>query len=582
MLIERVNFSNEHIYLSIGLFILSIILLSSGLILFLRHKKLLSENKTLAGDFKALNSRNKEILETLHFQQISVTEIGATIQSVISDEFQQQNSTLFFANEDNERRGAKTNNWRKISELAERLAYFTLRNENRIVAEVAVSSKAVFAQNEMMLKSILSSKEQQLNLVQQDHSLLKIPKGMLDKILRGVVIHASKVANPNTTLSVRCDTGMNSFNFSVTAWGEGMSSQEVHNINLSVRTNPRFHFAKRAQDDEGGLNLASVHRLVAQYGGSVKLACALNYATVIYVSLPASKDTISSNHEQSPAASDALKSAHQIECPKSTNIVDTGKSKILIIDQNDTSQMIVHRALQSNYQCFACTSPLASMQVIQNLQPALIIIDQILSEMDPLELLKLIRENPQTEHMPIIVCCGIVAHSFRLSVLRLGANCIIEKPLRPSELQLTVAGLLEQQQRLAERVGEKLSEYHRKQLAVPQASAFECDKDSRFVILFNEMMDENFADEQFSREIAAQHMNVCFRTLNRRLNEYYSHNFKEYLKKYRLEKAKHLLTKGHSINEASLEVGFSSASYFSTCFKAEYGFAPSRLVAHYA
>lgn len=74
MLIERINFSNEHIYLSLGLFILSIILLSSGLILFLLlHKRLLSKNKTLAGDFKALNTRNKEILETLHFQQISVT-----------------------------------------------------------------------------------------------------------------------------------------------------------------------------------------------------------------------------------------------------------------------------------------------------------------------------------------------------------------------------------------------------------------------------------------------------------------------------------------------------------------------------
>jgi AraC-like DNA-binding protein/CheY-like chemotaxis protein len=557
-------------------------LLSSALILFLLYKKLLSKHNFLACDFEALNTRNKEILETLHFQQISVTNIGSTIQSVISEECQQQNSTLFFANEENDCRRVKTNNWRKVSELAERLAYFTLRNENRDVAETVISSKAVFAQNEMMLNSILSSKEQQLDLVQQDHSMLNMPTGMLDKILRGVVIHASKAANPNTILSVRCDTGMNSFNFSVTAWGEGISSQEVHNINLSVRTNPRFHFAKRAQDDEGDLNLASIHRLVTQFGGSVKLACALNYATVIYVSLPANKDAISLNHEKPSATNDTLKSTHHIELPKNANAVDTGKSKILIIDQNDTSQMIVHRALQSKYQCFACTAPLESMQLIHNLQPAIILIDQILPDIDPLELLKLIRENPQTEHTPIIVCCGIAAQSFRLSVLRLGASFIIEKPLRPTELQLTVAGLLEQQQRVAEKVGEKLSEYHSQQLAVPQASAFESDKDSRFIVRFNEMMDENFANEQFTREIAAQHMNMCFRTLNRRLNEYYSHNFKEHLKKYRLEKAKHLLTKGHSINEASLEVGFSSASYFSTCFKAEYGFAPSRLVAQCA
>ena len=147
MLVEHINFSNEYIYLSIGLFILSIILLSSALTLFLLYKKLLSKHHTLAGDLEVLNTRNKEVLETLHFQQISVTNIGSAIQSVISEEFQQQNSSLFFANEDNERREAKINSWRKVSELAERLAYFALRNENRELAEIAVSSKAVFAQN---------------------------------------------------------------------------------------------------------------------------------------------------------------------------------------------------------------------------------------------------------------------------------------------------------------------------------------------------------------------------------------------------------------------------------------------------
>lgn len=579
MITERINDSIEYLYSFISLGILSILLLVSVLILFFLYKKLVFQHSSLATSFKALNIRNKEILETLHFQQISVTNIGSTIQTVISQEFEQQNNALFHANEDNERRESKKHNWRKVSELAERLAYFTLRNQNRDAAEVAVSSKLVFAENEMMLKSILSSKNQRLDLVQQGHSMLNMPAGTLDKIVRGVVLHASKAADPNTILSVRCDTNISSFNFSVTASGEGISSQEVHNINLSVRTNPRFHYAKRAQDNEGDLNLASIHRLVAQFGGTVKLVSALNYATVIYVSLPASNNVLASDHAELTATNETLELASHALFPKSMNTVELSKAKILVIDQNNTSQMIMHRALQSNYQCFACTSPLESMQLIHNLQPAIILIDQILPDMDPLELLNLIRENPQTEHTPIVVCCGIAAQSFRLSVLRLGASCIIDKPLRPAELQLTVAGLLEQQQRVDEKVGEKLSEYHSQQLDVPEATAFTNDKDRGFIIRFNEMMDENFSNEQFTREAAAQHMNVCFRTLNRRLNEYYSHNFNEHLKKYRLEKAKHLLNKGQTINEASFEVGFSSASYFSTCFKAEYGFAPSRLVA---
>ncbi|MFB0912627.1 MAG: helix-turn-helix domain-containing protein [Glaciecola sp.] len=581
MLTGQINHSNVYIYSIIGIFIVSLGLLSFAIMLYVAHKKLLLKHESLGIEFDNLNNRKKEILETLNFQQLSVTNIGATIQTVIREEFEQQNKSVFYGNKDGERRESKKHNWHKVSELAERLAYFTLRNHKRNAFYIAVSTKVVFADNEMMLNSILSMKTQQLDLLQQGHSMLHLPKGTLDKILRGILLHASKIADAKTTVSLRCDSCASRFNFSVTAWGGGISSQEIHNINLSGRTNPRFHSAKRAQDNEGDLNLASIYRLITQFGGSVKLVCALNYSTVIYVSMPATFEAFPLYHNHNASAVAPIELANNMTVPVSLNLAERGKQKVLIIDQNDTSQMIVHRALQSNYQCFVCAAPLKSMQLIQDLQPAVILLDQILPDMDPLELLTLLRGNPQTDNIPIVISCGIAAHSFRLSALRLGANCIIEKPLRPTELQLTVAALIEQQRRVVEEIGEKLSEYHRHQLAVPKAATFDNQKDKSFIIHFNKVMDDNFANEEFTREIAARHMSVCLRTLNRRLNEYYAHNFKEHLKKYRLEKAINLLNKGFSINQASFKVGFSSASYFSTCFKAEYGFAPSRLVAQF-
>jgi CheY-like chemotaxis protein/AraC-like DNA-binding protein len=579
MFTAQINHSNVYIYSIIGIVIVALSLLSFAVMIYVAHNKLLLKHKSLVIKFENLNIRKKEILETLNFQQLSVTNIGATIRTVINEEFEQQNSSVFYGHEDGERRESKKHNWHKISELAERLTCFTLRNQKRKEVDIAVSTKAVFADNEIMLHSILSMKVQQLDLTQQGHSMLHIPKGTLDKIVRGMLLHASKIADAKTTVSLRCDSCASCFNFSVTAWGGGISSQEIHKINLSGRTNPRFHIAKRAQDYEGNLNLASIYRLITQFGGSVKLVSALNYSTVIYVSMPATFDVIPFYHNQNASIGKPIELANNVTPSMSSSPAERGKQKVLIIDQNDTSQMIMHRALQSNYQCSVCVTPLESMQLIQDLQPSVILLDQILPDMDPLELLTLIRGNPQTENIPIVISCGIAAHNFRLSALRLGANCIIEKPLRSTELQLTVAALIEQQQRVAEEVGEKLSEYHRHQLDVPQAATFDNQKDKSFIIHFNEVMNDNFANEEFTRELAAQHMSVCLRTLNRRLNEYYAHNFKEHLKKYRLEKAINLLNKGFSINEASFKVGFSSASYFSTCFKAEYGFAPSRLVA---
>ena len=579
MYLEQISHSNEYFYSFITLVILGATLLACLFIFCVSYNKLRVKHKRLNTDFASASAQKKEVLELLNFQQTSVTNIGANIQSLVAKEFEQQSTPLLDTNEYIERRESKKHNWHKVAELAERLAYFTLRNQPRDYAGTAVSSKSVFADNEIMLNAMLRAKNQSLKLVEQSHKILNLPKGALDKILRGVVLQASRAGYSDAALILNCDVHAHDFNFSVTVPGAGISRKEMQNIDLSVRTNPRFHYAKRAQDNEGDLNLASIYRLVAQFGGSVKVVSALNYVTVIYVSLPS---TAAGTLPEPNVNNDKPKRLKQINVAYvTTPAVDVDKQRVLIIDQNDSSQMILHRALQSRYQCFACKTPLESMQLIHNLQPVAILMDHVLSDIDPLELIKLIREDPQTENIPIIVVAGIVAQSFRLSALRLGASCLVEKPITQTQLQLTVAGLLEQQRMVDDQVGEKLSEYHSQQLELREETTFDSDKDRTFISRFNDMMAENFSNDNFTREIAANHMNVCLRTLNRRLNEYYSHNFKEHLRKYRLEQAKALLNKGYTINEASVEVGFNSASYFSTCFKTEYGFAPSRLVSQY-
>jgi hypothetical protein len=219
MFIEQINHSNVYIYSIIGVGIVGLSLLSFAIILYVTHKNLLLKHKSLCIEFEKLNIRKKEILETLNFQQLSVTNIGTTIQTVINKEFEQQSRSVFYGNEDGERRESKKHNWHKVSELAERLAYFTLRNQKRNAFYIAVSTKVVFADNEMMLNSILSMKAQQLDLIQNGHSMLHIPQGTLDKIVRGMLLHASKIADVKTTVSLRCDSCASCFNFSLTAWG---------------------------------------------------------------------------------------------------------------------------------------------------------------------------------------------------------------------------------------------------------------------------------------------------------------------------------------------------------------------------
>ena len=64
-------------------------------------------------------------------------------------------------------------------------------------------------------------------------------------------------------------------------------------------------------------------------------------------------------------------------------------------------------------------------------------------------------------------------------------------------------------------------------------------------------------------------------TLNRKLKSLLDISTNELIRQYRLQKASSLLSTGLDISTVAYQVGFSSPSYFSQCFKEQYGFTPS-------
>lgn len=92
------------------------------------------------------------------------------------------------------------------------------------------------------------------------------------------------------------------------------------------------------------------------------------------------------------------------------------------------------------------------------------------------------------------------------------------------------------------------------------------------------MIEKHYASSDFGRSQAADLMALSERQLNRKLSALIDYNFADFLRKYRLEKAKKRLQEGYQITEVSYDVGFASPSYFSTCFKAEFGFTPKEFI----
>ena len=97
----------------------------------------------------------------------------------------------------------------------------------------------------------------------------------------------------------------------------------------------------------------------------------------------------------------------------------------------------------------------------------------------------------------------------------------------------------------------------------------------QFVLKLNRCLEKLFSDSTISVDVIASNLAMSERQLYRLTKRILEVTPREYLRCFRLEKARKILDKGESACFATFETGFSSQSYFGKCFKAQFGVSPS-------
>lgn len=101
-------------------------------------------------------------------------------------------------------------------------------------------------------------------------------------------------------------------------------------------------------------------------------------------------------------------------------------------------------------------------------------------------------------------------------------------------------------------------------------------KESEFMQKFNNVVNENMSDADFGVEQIGQELGYSRVQLYRKVKALTGKSPVELLRSYRLGYAKNLLNDASlSVSEVAYRVGFSSPSYFSKCYKDEFGTSPS-------
>jgi len=101
--------------------------------------------------------------------------------------------------------------------------------------------------------------------------------------------------------------------------------------------------------------------------------------------------------------------------------------------------------------------------------------------------------------------------------------------------------------------------------------------DQVFVDNLVRVVKKNYTNPHFDVVSMAAEMKTSDRQLQRKVKALTGESPVRHLRRFRLEKSLQYLREGVPVGEVAKAVGFSSHSYFTSCFKDKFGITPSRL-----
>lgn len=183
-----------------------------------------------------------------------------------------------------------------------------------------------------------------------------------------------------------------------------------------------------------GLGLSLVYRLAKIHGGSVSVTSEVDQGSRFTVSLPWQPLEKQASATQQP---DKV-AQHEL-----TPVKRFSNTHILLAEDNETNRDMFSAYLKKRgFQITLAKNGVEAVENTQMRRPDLILMDIQMPVMNGLEAIQEIRANAQLATLPIIALTALVMPGDRERCLTAGANAYLSKPVKMSNLLLTIESLL--------------------------------------------------------------------------------------------------------------------------------------------
>lgn len=412
-----------------------------------------------------------------------------------------------------------------------------------------------------------SSKEKNLtmkvSLNKDDRSMDWFDRDAMEKVLFNLLGNAIKYTHEGGNVKIEGGRDGDDFVFSVSNSGNYLSSGQKDKIF------ERF-YQSDPQNPGTGIGLALTKELVELHKGSISVESSEKDGTKFNVQLPVVKmafspeEILSEELQKSDTADTILDESiaeQQLAIPEDAPI-------LLIADDNTEIRNYVSSIFESTYQIQMATNGNEGLAMASETIPDIVISDVMMPHLDGFEFTEKLKENEITSHIPVVLLTAKSDDEDKLQGVHSGADAYVIKPFNAQLLKATVSNLLENRRKLQSRFAQEVV-IRPKEIAISSA-------DEQFLERLQKVMDEHLTDPEFSAELFSREMGVSRMQLHRKLKAITGQSTSEFLRSQRLKLALSLLKENKAtISEIGYTVGFNDPSYFTKCFKQEFGTSPS-------
>ena len=401
-----------------------------------------------------------------------------------------------------------------------------------------------------------------------DAVMLRADQDKIERICYNLLSNALKYTSEGGEITLTAKEENGRVMISVADNGCGISSDELPYIF------DRFYQAKNAGRGTG-IGLAIVKAFTELHHGEVSATSVEGKGSTFTIHIPVRQKGEVTNQPTEKIEQLVEPSSAQ-EVPNQARHIDeliqpyqTDKPEVLIIDDNIDIRTYLRSVLSEKYNVSEAADGKAGLELARKIVPDIVLSDIMMPVMDGLAFCQQLKTDKAISHIPVILLTARSLDEQRAEGYEHGADAYLSKPFSLRLLLSRIDNLIESRK--------KLNQTWSKGVEDDEIGNISNEIDKSFLKQLRKIIQENLANSDLSVEQIGDEIGLSRVQLYRKVKALTGYSPVEIVRKARLTRARHLLqTTERTVSEVAYAVGFSTPSYFSKCYKEEFGENPKK------